>query len=235
MKLSVEPQFAALRPFLESLPHQFRLPDAGRVIYRGRNELRAFTLAGVGEVVVKAFCTPNIINRLAYGLVRPSKAERSCLWALRLRALGINSPEPVGWVEVRHGLLLADSYYVSRRSTLPYTYIDLVEQRVPDCEAQPLLREVGRTAARMHEAGLLHRDFSRGNLLLGLVDGRPRCELIDLNRIRRRRVSLSDGMANLSRLPATDAMKRLIAEGYAEVRHADPALCLRLYPETEKP
>ena len=41
------------------------------------NQLREFTNNGV-TMVVKTFCLPKFINRIVYGLLRSSKAQRSC-------------------------------------------------------------------------------------------------------------------------------------------------------------
>lgn len=223
--------FSEMKDFLATLPHRFLHTSTGVTIYRGRNELREFTHEGK-HIVVKSFCTPHLINRIAYGLLRKSKAQRSCEYAALLRAKGIGSPAPVGWVSVRHGLLFTHSYYASLRSTLPFTYIDLMEKgKVPG--ADELLREIGRTAGRMHEAGIIHRDFSRGNLLVGFRQGRPCVELVDLNRLRFHRISSEEGIAGFDRLPATPEMKRRMAEGYAEVRQLSAGFCLRLWPEGE--
>lgn len=221
------------RYFLRSLPYLFRHTTEGHVIYKGRNELRLFHDHGF-NIVVKAFCRPNLINRIVYGFLRSSKAERSCRYAERLRALGIGSPAPVGFVTIRHGLLFADSYYASLQSELPYTYIDLIKGHVPQTEAAMFLLEIGRTAGRLHEAGIIHRDFSRGNLLLGMVEGEPRVELVDLNRLRFHAINLSEGVKGFSRLPATEEMKRLMAEGYAEIRNFSLDEILALWPETEE-
>lgn len=227
----VSRSFESLQSLMASLPSLFRNPGEGRVIYRGRNELREFCCGG-HTVVVKAFCKPSFVNRIAYGVFRKSKAQRSFEYAAWLRSHGIGSPAPVGWTTVRRHFLFADSYYASLRSELPYTYIDLMqEDRVP--QAEVLLREVGRVAGRMHNLGMIHRDFSRGNLLVGMVGGVPCVEVIDLNRIRFHVISMAEGLANFSRLPASPAMKRALAEGYAEVRGYDVEECLRLWPETE--
>ena len=227
----VHPQFARLKLFVASLPQLFADPEQGRVIYRGRNELREFEVEGV-RVVVKSFCKPHLVNRLAYGLLRKSKAQRSFEYADLLRNEGIGSPAPVGWVTVRCGLLLAESYYVSVSSDLPFTYIDLMQPgRVPGEEI--LLREVGRTAGRMHNLGMIHRDFSRGNILVGMKEGKPCVEIIDLNRIRFHQINMAEGLANFNRLPVSDMMRRLLAEGYAETRGYDAAQCQTNWPETE--
>ena len=91
------------------------------------------------------------------------------------------------------------------------------------------MREVARTAARLHDHGLLHKDFSRGNILLDQrPDGTIRLELIDLNRMRRGPVSLQAGCHNLERLPVTPEMQEVLATTYAAARHFEPQECLRL-------
>lgn len=229
-RVHTESEFASLHTFIATLPTLFR-QDCGKVIYKGRNELRQFSTAA-GEVVVKSFCTPNIINRIAYGFLRASKAQRSCSYAALLRSKGIGSPAPVGWCSERVGPLFTRSYYASAHSTLPYTYIDILKGTIDNPEKY--LREIGRTAAKMHEAGMIHRDFSRGNLLLGEdADGAPLVEVVDLNRIRFTTVSIAEGVKNFERLPATESMQRYIAEGYAEVRGCTIDECLSIWPVTE--
>lgn len=231
-RVHAEAGYGEMELFLKTLPARFADPQCGKPVYKGRNELREFRTP-VGDVVVKSFCRPHFVNQLAYGLLRRSKAERSCAYAALLRSKGIGSPAPVGWCTVRNGLLFSRSYYASLRSELPYTYIDLIKGRVD--RPGRYLREIGRTAGRMHNAGMIHRDFSRGNVLLGEApDGTVRVELVDLNRIRFHEVGMAEGLRNFERLPATDAMKREMAAGYAAERGLDFEECLRLWPETER-
>ena len=156
------------REFLLSLPQRFSRGE-GECIYKGRNELRVFTINGT-RLVVKSFGRPHFINQLVYGFLRPSKARRSCEHAHLLASLGIGSPAPVGYINVRTagGLLFDRSFLVTLESTCPVVYCDLLTQHIPWC--LDAVREVARTAARLHDNGLLHKDFSRGNILL---DQRP--------------------------------------------------------------
>jgi glycosyltransferase involved in cell wall biosynthesis len=231
--IHVETAFEPLRDFVASLPERFSSAENGTVIYRGRNELRSFATP-VGDVVVKEFCRPHIVNRIVYGTFRKSKAQRSCEYAVRLRTLGIGSPAPIGWCTTRRGLLLSRSYYASLRSALPHTYISLLRGEVPPALREAYLRAVGQTAGRLHNAGIIHRDFSRGNILLGTnADGSVAIELVDLNRLRFHTISMEEGVHNFSRLPMTDAMKRIIAEAYAQERRFPLTECLALWPQTE--
>lgn len=216
-----------LREFLLSLPQRFSRGE-GECIYKGRNELRVFTVNGT-RLVVKSFGRPHFINQLVYGFLRPSKARRSCEHAHLLASLGIGSPAPVGYINVRTagGLLFDRSFLVTLESTCPVVYRDLLTQHIPWC--LDAVREVARTAARLHDNGLLHKDFSRGNILLDQrPDGTIRLELIDLNRMRRGPVSLQAGCHNLERLPVTPEMQEVLATTYAAARHFEPQECLRL-------
>ena len=66
--------FERFLPFIQTLPKRFEQGE-GQVIYQGRNELRQMRYEET-EVVVKSFRLPNLNNRIAYGWLRSSKAER---------------------------------------------------------------------------------------------------------------------------------------------------------------
>lgn len=219
--------YAGLEYFVRTLPVHFRNGD-GHAIHLGRNVLREFEVGGA-EYVVKSFRKPNIINRVVYGLFRSSKAQRSCENAALLLRHGIGTPEPVAWMTERNGPLFTRSYYVCRKSECPHTYVDLIGGGFPGQDEY--LRAIARTTAALHELGLLHKDYSRGNILFGrAADGSVRVEIVDLNRIYKcRNIDIVRGCANFAeRLPATDHMRAVMAEEYARARGFDPAECLRL-------
>lgn len=228
--------------FVRALPIHFAA-EHGEVIYKRRNELRILPFQG-GEYVVKQFDVPNLLNRLVYGFLRKSKAQRSCEYAQILIDKGIDSPRPVAWQTERNGLLMGRSYYVSEKSCCPYTYADLIgSDKIDDTEALDnpahlvkteghYLRLIAQTVARLHEAGMVHQDLSRGNILFG--DG-DRVELIDLNRLRFHKVDMDEGCRNFAeRLPATDRQRRIMAEAYAEARGFDAERCYQLMQQYNK-
>lgn len=205
--------------FVVSLPQLFERGE-GEVIYDGRNQLRRFNVEG-RSLIVKSFRTPNFVNRIAYGWLRSSKAQRSFEYAARLRSIGIGSPAPVGWLTERSGLLFGRSYYACLESTLPYTYKDIMAGTLaPDLERRAL-EAIGLTTARLHDAGMLHKDYSRGNILFGpAADGSISVEIIDLNRIRFGTVSLEAGLVNLfERLPATPEQHAIMEDAYRKARN----------------
>lgn len=228
-KLEVSHEYFEFTDFVKTLPLRFAQKD-GVVIFKNRNEIREFQVAE-RNIIVKEFKVPNLINRIAYGWLRPSKAERSYQYALALRELGIGSPSPIGFVTLRRGLLFSLSYYASLRSACPISYMELYDGRHPDRDEY--LRAIARTTARLHEAGWLHTDYSRGNLLLGRnAAGEIMVDLVDLNRLRRRTVDLPTGCRNFERLPMTDEMLTVLITAYARERHFEVADCLRIARES---
>lgn len=222
-KICLSSHFASLSDFMKLLPLHFERGE-GEVIYKGRNELRQFQYEGK-PFIVKSFRIPNLVNRIAYGIFRPSKAARSYAYAQLLLCAGIGTPEPVGYYTERNGLLFARSYYISLKSECPYTYYDLVKQ--PFAREEQILRAIARTTAALHEHGYLHKDYSRGNILFGEFADGIRVEIIDLNRIRFKRVSPEEGCRNFERLPGTEKMFRVLADEYAKARGLDGARCFQ--------
>lgn len=209
------------------LPQLFERGE-GTLIHDLRNQLRILQMGPV-EVVVKSFALPHWLNRFVYVFLRSSKAKRSFLYARMLRNGGFGSPRPVAYFEERLlGMVLRRSYYVCLRSQLPYTYLDVVQGKVSDTDAEVYLRAVGRFTARFHMADMLHKDYNNGNLLLGMdAEGRPQIEVIDLNRIRFRTVSVKEGCENMKHLTCNATQMRVLAESYAQERNADAEACLQ--------
>jgi hypothetical protein len=224
-KIYTTPAFADQHDFIASLPERFERGE-GKIIYNGRNQLREFTNNGV-TMVVKSFCLPKCINRIAYGLLRSSKAQRSCEYAQLLLSKGIATPAPIGYVTERRGLLFGRSYYASVKSDYTHNFYDIVQPGVANRDKY--LIAVAKTTAQLHECGFLHKDYSAGNILLReLEDGTIRVEIIDLNRIRFRKISLDEGCKNFERLPVTEGTVEVLAEAYATERGFDKRICYEL-------
>lgn len=229
-KVVVDTKYPQLSNFIKAMPIFFR-NGSGKVVYKGRNELQEMQYKEV-KMIIKSFRLPNMINRIAYGFIRFSKAERSYKYAQLLRDNGIASPEPIAYYTERNGILFSNSYYVSRKSECQNTYYDLLTQDFANLEN--IVRAIARVAAKMHEKGFLHKDFSRGNILFQETPNGIHIEIIDLNRIRFRKVGIKDGCKNFERLPATPLMHRWIAEEYAKARGFDQETCFMLITNYRK-
>lgn len=209
--------FQAYDGFCRALPAIYRT-GLGKIIYNRRNQLREIEYGG-HTFVVKSYQIPHLINRLVYGFLRPSKARRSYEYAEMLVHQGFGSPQPVAYYTERFlGLFFGRSYFVSLKSECPYTYEDVMNHRIE--REDEVLQAIGQTTARLHNAGMIHMDYSRGNILIGFnAEGDVKIELIDLNRIRFRKISVKEGLANLfERLPADERQHSIMEKAYLEAR-----------------
>lgn len=223
-KVIVNPKYTHLKDYLENLPDHWD-NNEGKVIYKGRNELREMEVKGV-TMVVKSFQKPNWINQIAYGLIRSSKAQRSFEYALMLLDNGIGTPEPLAYCTERKGLFFDRSFYACLKSECPYTYMDLMKEK--DLNHERILRAIAQLTARIHDLGWIHKDYSRGNILFKETPEEVKLEIIDLNRIRFHHIGIKEGCKNFERLPATPQMNRWIADEYARIRKFDAEECFRL-------
>ncbi len=225
--LVLHPDFVAFADFMRSLPERMERGE-GTVIHKGRNELRIMEHDGQ-RLVVKAFRRPHLVNRFVYGTLRASKAKRSYDNAMLLLSLGISTPRPVGYYNLR-GLLGSTfdrSYYVSLCSPCTHRYEDLFTHDFP--YAEEVFRAIGRLTARLHENGLAHKDYGRANILFKQgEDGEIMLDLVDLNRMAVGPLDVKAGCKNFERLPATPQMHRWMAEEYAAARGFNAEECFYL-------
>lgn len=222
-RIFVNPEFKEFFSFMQALPSYFK--SGGMTIYKGRNELKLFEWGG-RELVVKSYQLPHIINRIAYNSFRSSKARRSYRYAEMLRRIGVGTPQPVGFYSTGTWLLFGSSYFVSLKSECPYTYRDFATHTFKHKEE--ILRAIARTTAALHEHGILHKDYSAGNILFTDEADNIKVEIIDLNRIRFGKVDMEEGCKNFERLPGTHEMFVILADEYAKSRGFDARKCLEL-------
>ena len=214
---------------MQALPVFFK--NEGTTIYKGRNELKLFERGGC-ELIVKSYQVPHFINRIAYNSFRASKARRSYRYAEMLRQIGVGTPKPVGFYSTGTWLLFGSSYFVSLKSECPYTYRDFATHTFEHQEE--ILRAIARTTATLHEHGILHKDYSAGNILFTDDGNDIKVEIIDLNRIRFGTVNMEEGCRNFERLPGTHEMFAILADEYAKSRGFDVKKCLELIEQAHK-
>lgn len=169
--------FEVLRPFVEELSERFAL--SGETLYRGRNELKSFEYNGV-RFVVKKFGNNRFKQFLS--LFRKGKAEKSYRNGCELVRLGVLTPTPIGFVQVRSCLgMVREAYYLS--AYIPYPSLADI---CPDNEGfnREAMEAFARFVARLHEVGVLHGDLNTGNVRCEASDEGLRFWLIDINRMR---------------------------------------------------
>jgi len=209
--LVINPKYEHLRGWLEQLPDTFT--QQGEIIYEERNQIRR-----IGDFCVKRYATPKWWQRLFYAVRKP-KAQRAYEHALRLQQLNIGTPEPIAYISGQQ------DYLVTKTSSLQRNFYEFRDGNIAGKE--DLIRAFAQFTARVHEAGVLHLDYSPGNILFDKVNDDWQFELVDINRMRFAAVSPKEGCYNFCRLWGKRDFFETLSTAYAEARHIDPQQCLR--------
>ena len=225
----INPKYEKLREWLEKLPEQFE--QLGEVIYDKRNQLRVIEAPDGTLVNAKRYCKTHLINRVVYSLgIRQPKGLRAFLYHTRLLERGIDTPEPIAYIEQRNRCgLLGESYFVSIQSPLRHTLYEFGDAKEGTYEE--MARELGRFTAMMHDREVLHLDYSPGNILWDKDGEGYHFAVVDINRMRFGKVDIKDGCAALRRLWGPKRFIELIARSYAAARGFDEDEAVRLTME----
>lgn len=206
---------------VRSLAYPWFFSRNGETVHEGRNTIKLFETGGQ-RMVVKRYGRLSFFNRLVYGVFRKSKAERAYRHAIRLRKLGIDTPEEIAFVEIRQRGLLRDSYFVSAYSDyLPLRPVTELFMQTP--KMRPILDALTEFLFRMHRAGVLHKDLNIGNILYKNDDRDGYVfQVIDTNRMKfRRRLSMRQRLDNLRRLSCPAPAYLYILDRYARLVRSD--------------
>lgn len=226
MKVVLNPKYENLRPWIEQLPEHFE--KEGRIIYNARNQIRIMRASDGSEVCVKRFHAPRFLNRLIYSYWRAPKAMRAYENALRLKSAGIGTPEPIAYIlNIKNGLL-EGSYLICQKSVLTRNFYEFRHHSLNGYEY--IVSAFARFTAFMHEQGILHKDYSPGNILFDLDEkGQPMFELVDINRmVFGHPVNMATACHNFCRLWGREDFFILLAQEYAKSRGFDEGRCIQL-------
>lgn len=221
MKIILNPKYERLRDYLTHIDEHF--DKEGKEIYRDRNVLRTLQVDGL-TLCVKRYAPLSLRGSLAVQFYKTSKGKKAYMRPLELRERGFESPEPIAFVKYPKGWMKTTTYFVCLHSDYRYSLSHIMD--FPPEERREVTLAFARFAARLHEEGFLHRDFSASNILFDMVNGRYHFALIDTNSMRiGRPVSVEKGCSNFSRLTGDDNFYSLLAEEYAKARGADVETC----------
>lgn len=180
-----------------------------------RNTLKLFQLNDL-TAIVKSFKVPNLVNKVVYRFFRQSKAERSFMYAKKLKDLNIGTPKPIAYAEEKNGVFFGKSYYMSEHLNYDITYRELTTNLdYPDHEN--ILRAFTRFTYLLHENQINFLDHSPGNTLIKKVDDEYLFYLVDLNRMRFEEMTLEERVKNFAKLTIHDSMLEVMSDEYAHL------------------
>ena len=191
--------------------------ESDQSVHQARNEIKVIKYNDV-EYMVKSFKVPHIINKVAYSFFRASKANKSFINAMNI---GSFTPEPIAYIEFFDYALLSRSYYISER----YKYDFTIKEPLNDesfLEKKIILQSFSKFAFALHEDGILHQDFSPGNILIKKINERYEFKIVDINRMSFKELSPLDRAKSFSKLWAWDKDILIISNAYVRLMKVDP-------------
>jgi len=231
MRFQVNPKFKEIEDFIKDLPKNFDI--TGESIYAGRNEIKIFDYKGY-KINVKSFKIPHFINKVAYAWLRGSKAKHSYQYALKMRRVGADTPEPIGYVEILKDGLFNRSYYVSIHHEYDFTIRDLIGFEFEDKEN--ILRQFARyTFQKLHKNRIHHLDYSRGNVLISRKEkGQYNFSVVDINRMKFEKMPYLKGLKNFSQIWASEEELEVVAREYAKLNGKNEEEAVKLLIQFDK-
>lgn len=191
-------------------------PDT-EVLFEGRNRvgaLRVILTSGMSrELVAKEFCPRGLVRFKS--LVQASKAAKAWRGALALEERGLGTASPAAYLEKRKRGLVERSFFFASRVGGASEVRGLF-RNLPAADLEVLLAALAAFLRRGHDHGILHRDLSDGNILVGKNErGGHFFYLLDTNRIRvRSRLGRYRRAKNLTRLGIPPDFQRNFLAAY---------------------
>lgn len=190
-------------------------------IHKARNEIKVIDF-DAKSLVVKSFKSPNIINKIVYTFFRDSKAKKSYENCIKIIDF---VPKPIGYIEFKKFGLLEESYFVSEKFDYDFTIREpLLQSNFKNKES--VFKAFAAFTLKLHQSGILHLDYSPGNILIKKEDENYIFKIVDINRMEFRKLSLNERLKNFAKLWAKDDDLKIIIKEYAKLIDADEQNCI---------
>jgi serine/threonine protein kinase len=213
MKIVINPKYQYMKDFLSEIPNFFE--REGVVIYDQRNLLKVFTIGNI-DVVVKRFRIPILLNRIVYTFLRSSKAVRSFKYASILLERGIETPDPIAFIEEKSVGLLRFSYYIC---VYEKDSVHIRKQMLGEGIDDNFIEGLAAFIAKLHDKGVLFLDLSPGNILYRKEGNNQHFLLVDINRLRFREVvTIKNRYRNVVRISGSPVIVTSLAKEYAKLK-----------------
>ena len=218
MRTVIAPEYVKYEDFIAKIPSLIT-QGQGEVVYDGRNRVVRFHHNGV-SLMAKRFKRVNIIQQIAYTFFRKTKAERAYLYAQEFLRRGIDTPQPVAYMETYRYGLFTTGYFVCLESEGTETSLLLRDVKV---YSNDLVEAVARHVALMHNRGVLHGDLNLTNFLCTQDDEGYHFTMIDINRSHfcDGMPSNEDCLKNMVRLTHRRDLYEALIRHYAQLRGWD--------------
>ncbi|PLY11000.1 MAG: hypothetical protein C0626_00025 [Arcobacter sp.] len=221
MQYKLNSGFEKFEPFIKNIQSHFKQINGN--IHKARNELKILNWNDT-SVVVKSFKVPHFINKIVYTFFKDTKAKKSYDYSIKI---GDFTPTPIAYVTFYKGGLLNESYFISEEFKYDFTIREpLLEENFEDKEE--VFKQFAQFTYSLHENGILHQDYSPGNILIKKEGSIYTFKIVDINRMQFISLSLEQRLKNFCKLWAKDKDLEIIATAYAKCIKEKEQMCVEL-------
>jgi len=220
-KIVLSKHFQSFEPFLINIQSYFSVNNES--IHKARNELKIISYNDQ-KTVVKSFKRPNLLRSFIYTFLRDSKAKKSFDNCLRLKDF---TPKPIGYIEFYQNSFLSTSYFVSEKFDYNFTIREPLLDNTFE-NRNEVFQEFAKFTFELHQANILHLDYSPGNILIKKQNNSYIFKVVDVNRMDFRELSLHERLQNFNKLWANDHDLTVMAQEYAKLINEDENKCVEI-------
>lgn len=220
IKYKINPKYSIVfKDFLLNIKEFFS--QNTQSIHKARNEIKILDYADQ-NIVVKSFKIPHFINKVVYSFFRDSKAKKSYENSMKIIDF---VPEPIGYIEFKKFGLLFESYFISKQFEYDFTIREPLLDKDFD-DKVTIFEQFALFTYTLHEKGILHLDYSPGNILIKKENSGYTFKIVDINRMQFKRLLLEDKLKNFSKLWAKDEDLEIMIKSYATLMGEDINECI---------
>jgi len=220
-KLTYESPNERTKDFVKNIKTYFE-QERNIVIYDKRNIIKIIEFERQ-KYVVKSFKMPHLLNQIVYRFWRESKAKRSFDNSRRLKTLGVETPEPIGYVEFPTRFRFKESFYISAFFDFDFEIRAVFADEEFE-ERESILKQFVEFTYGLHQKKIYHIDYSPGNILIKKGAYRYVFSIIDVNRMKFLEMDSDLRMKSLAKLTNNIEDNRFMAEYYAKISDLDKSM-----------
>ena len=178
-RIHIHPHYWMYKGFVEDVPNEKYKRE--KTFCNRRNTVE-WVKWGNRDFVVKRYKRPTWANCIVYTWLRKTKAQRAYEHANELLQRGFDTAKPVAYIKMKRWGIFHTGYFISEK--LPYPLMrDIPQMELSEEEKKLISKDFISYTARLHEWGIMPKDYNSGNIFFHKRGKHYHFALIDINRI----------------------------------------------------
>ena len=229
MEVHINPSYTQLTDFIMSVPKHEKKKK--KVYCNRRNTVERVSYKGQ-QYVIKKYKRPVLLNCVVYTWFRKNKPLRAYENAETLLRKGFDTAAPIAYLIFKKNGFYHTGYFISEY--IPYPTLDEVFREGTDNERKEWESAFVDYTVRLHQAGIIHRDYNARNLIVHKEGDKHCIAMIDINQLTFGKVTPRAAMVSLELFRQDIPHLETLIPAYAEGMGFDADECLKLLRQSQE-